>query len=226
MQEFPYRDGVIHVCRINLLEDSIRMFWKDDQGKVFGNFYQLNAWLSLRKETLACATNGGIYQVDLTPLGLYVEEGRILRRLNQRKNAFGNFYVEPRGIFLIQGQQARIVDVDTFENDASMLSPSIRFATQSGPMLLQHGSINPQFPPQSDNQLIRNAVCTSSAHDVMLVMSSTPVSFYEFSNFLRDKLGCSDALHLDSKVSRLYPTANTLFAPPLGVIIGVTRPIN
>lgn len=200
------------------------MFWKDEHGKVFGDFDQLNSWLQLRKEGLVCATNGGIYEESLRPLGLYVEEGRILRRLNQRRNAYGNFYLEPKGVFFIQGQQAQIVDTDSFQANSAALEPSVRFATQSGPMLLQHGRINPQFSPQSENQLIRNAVCTPSSHEVVLVLANTPVNFYEFARFLRDKLGCTDALHLDSKVSRLYPVADTIFGPSFGVIIAVTRP--
>lgn len=222
--DFPFHDGMIHVCRIDLRQEPVRMFWKDDQGKVFGDFYQLNTWLQSRKETLVCATNGGIYEETLRPLGLYVEEGRILRRINLRKNAYGNFYLEPKGVFLIEGQQAQILDVDTFQANSAELLPGVRFATQSGPMLLQNGSINLQFSPQSLNQLVRNAVCTSSSHEVVLALSSTPVSFYEFARFLRDKLGCIDALHLDSKVSGFFPTDNRVLAPSFGVIIGVTRP--
>lgn len=224
--DFPFHDGVIHACRIDLRQESVRMFWKDDRGNVFGDFDKLNAWLRSRKETLVCATNGGIYEENLRPLGLYIEEGRLVRRLNLRKHAYGNFYLEPKGIFFIQGLQAQIVDVDTFLGNSAELMTSVGFATQSGPMMLQYGSINPQFSPRSVNQLIRNAVCISSPHEVVFALSSIPVNFYEFSRFLRDKLGCTDALHLDSKVSRLYPVVTPIFTPSIGVIIAVTRPIN
>ncbi len=225
LMEYPFHDGVIHVCSIDLRQDPLRMFWKDDQGKVFGDFDQLNAWLQSRKQTLVCATNGGIYEENLRPLGLYVEEGHVLRRLNSRKNAYGNFYLEPKGVFLVQDQQAQILDIETFQASPLELLSSVRFATQSGPMLIQHGNINPQFSLQSVNLLIRNAVCIRSSHEVVLALSGTPVSFYEFARFLRDKLACTDALHLDSKVSRLFPVAGPLFAPAFGVIIAVTRPI-
>jgi uncharacterized protein YigE (DUF2233 family) len=219
----PYRSGVIRSCHIDLRKDALQMFWRDDKGVAYGNFQRLQQWLRPQAEELICATNGGIYQEDLRPLGLYVENGRVLHRLNTRKGAYGNFYFEPNGVFIIEDRRARIVDTDRFQAESASSARSVRFATQSGPILVQNGEINPRFTPASTNRLIRNAVCIVSSQKVILAMSDTVVSFYEFSRFLRDTLKCTDALHMDSSVSQFLPHDGIQLGPSFGVIIAVTR---
>jgi uncharacterized protein YigE (DUF2233 family) len=48
--------------------------------------------------------NAGMYEEDLSPVGLYVEDGQTLTPANRRAGA-GNFYVKPNGIFYVQGQR-------------------------------------------------------------------------------------------------------------------------
>lgn len=38
--------------------------------------------------------NGGMYMENSMPLGLYVENGKKIRKTNRVKKAFGNFYIE------------------------------------------------------------------------------------------------------------------------------------
>jgi uncharacterized protein YigE (DUF2233 family) len=45
------------------------------------------------------ATNGGMYQSDRSPLGLYVENGRELIRANTAVGT-GNFYIRPTEFFM------------------------------------------------------------------------------------------------------------------------------
>jgi len=101
------REVQINTCQIDLQKDTLRTYWKDDQGKVFGKFSQLHTWLRDRNQHIVCATNAGIYDKQLQPLGMYVEQGRQLRRLNQRQNAYGNFYMQPNGVFMILDGQAK-----------------------------------------------------------------------------------------------------------------------
>jgi uncharacterized protein YigE (DUF2233 family) len=68
-----------------------------------------------------------------------------------------------------------------------------------------------------------NAVCTISPHESVLAVSRGPISFYEFAQFLLNKLGCTDALYLDGNISRMYPGEVSDWGPSFGVIIGVTK---
>src|ERR1700692_4202755 len=131
--DYPFGDQRISTCKIDLRRDVIRMFWKDDNKVVLGRFSRLQALLRARGEDIVCATNAGIYEEDHRPLGLYIENGVTRRRLNLRKNAYGNFYLQPNGIFLIRDRQAQIVDTDRFAAEQDALLPGVLFATQSGP---------------------------------------------------------------------------------------------
>lgn len=215
---------MIDTCQLNLTQDRVRMFWRAPDGSVFGNFAHLADWLLERNEKLICATNGGIYGKDLRPIGLYVEEGQVLRKLNTRKTAYGNFYLQPNGIFLLSDKKAEILSTDELASEFDRRRPSIRFATQSGPILLKNGQINPLFTPGSDNRVARNAVCLVTATRIDLVKSRAPIDFYDFARLMRDLLGCRDALYMDGSISQLYPYDDGRFGPSFATIIGVTAP--
>ena len=221
-----YEQGgqVIDACQLDLTQDSVRMFWRTSDGSVFGNFAHLAEWLLERHEKLICATNGGIYGKDLRPIGLYVEEGKIIRKLNTRKAAYGNFYLQPNGIFLLSNKEAAILSTDELASEFDQRLRSTRFATQSGPILLSNGQINPLFTPGSDNRVVRNAVCLVTATRIALVKSHTPINFYDFARLLRDLLGCRDALYMDGSISQLYPYDDGRLGPSYATIIGATAP--
>lgn len=221
--DYRFHDFVISTCKINLRLDTVRMFWKDDDKRVLGRFSRLQAWLRTQGDDVVCATNAGIYDEDYRPRGLYIEKGVTLRKLNVRKNAYGNFYLQPNGVFLIRDQQADIVDTDHFAAERDALLPGVLFATQSGPLLIQNGKINTTFSIGSENRLVRNAVCMTSPHDIVLALSRGPINFYEFAQFLRDKIGCTNALYLDGNISRMYPGEDSDLGPDFGVLIAVTK---
>jgi uncharacterized protein YigE (DUF2233 family) len=154
--DYPFRDFMISVCKIDLRRDQLQMFWKDQNKVELGRFPALQAWLQSRGKSLVCATNAGIYGVDYRPLGLYVENGVVLRKLNVRKNAYGNFYMQPNGVFVIGDHRAEIVDTDRFAAERESLLPDVRFATQSGPLLIKHGIINDVFPDSSTKRGMYN----------------------------------------------------------------------
>lgn len=217
-------DQIIEVCQINLVQDRVRMFWRADDGSVFGNFSRLGVWLLGSNERLFCATNAGIYGTDLRPIGLYIEAGKVLHKLNTRKEAYGNFYLQPNGVFLLADHEAAILTTDEIAGEWETRLPSIRYATQSGPILLRSGQINPLFTQGSDNRVVRNAVCIIGAGNFALVKSRSPINFYDFARQLRDQLGCHNALYLDGSISQLYPFDNGNLGPSLGAMIGITAP--
>lgn len=130
----------------------------------------------------------------ICPIGLYVENSVVLRKLNVRKNAYGNFYMQPNGVFVIRDHQAEIIDTDRFADERETLLSDVRFATQSGPLMIKNGSINGAFSSSSNNRLIRNAVRTTSPFQSVLALSRGPINLYEFALFLRNTLGCTYTL--------------------------------
>lgn len=130
----------------------------------------------------------------------------------------------PNGIFLLREREAEIVDtVRIAENDLTL--KGVKFATQSGPMMIQSGKINTIFTFGSDNRLVRNAVCVTSPHHVTLALSRGPINFYDFARFLRDRIGCKDALYLDGNVSRMSLGTGFDVGPDISVMIAVTQKI-
>jgi uncharacterized protein YigE (DUF2233 family) len=217
-------EQIIDVCLLNLARDTVRMFSHAADGSPLGNFSRLGDWLQTRQEQLVCATNAGIYGTDLRPIGLYIEAGKALHKLNTRKDAYGNFYLQPNGVFLLSDHEASILSTDEVASDAEAHLAKVRYATQSGPILVQAGKINALFTQGSENRLLRNAACVITSSDIALVRSRSAINFYDFARQLRDKLGCRDALYLDGSVSQLYPFDKDKLGPGFAAMIGATQP--
>jgi uncharacterized protein YigE (DUF2233 family) len=223
--DYRIHDLVIATCKVDLRHETLRMFWKDDNRQPFNRFSRLKDWLAAQGEDIVCATNAGIFDQDYRPLGLYIENGAMLRKLNEHKNAYGNFYLQPNGAFLIGNGHASIIDTDRIAAEKDQMLPSVLFATQSGPLLIKNGKMIPLFSAESENRLIRNAVCTTSPYEIILAISRGPISFYEFAQFLLS-IGCTNALYLDGRISSMYPGGDADISRGFGPIIAVTKKTN
>ena len=198
---------------------NVELFWKNDGGEIFGSIENLKKFAEDHGKRLRFAMNGGMYQEDRKPLGLFVQNGETVTPLNLRRAA-GNFYLQPNGVFYLNDERrAFVVQTANFQNDAH-----VKFATQSGPMLIVDGKINPVFTPDSSNLYVRNAVCALENSKIIFSISRRPVNFYDFAAYLKD-LGCQNALYLDGFVSRMYaPELNvTQTDGNFGVIIGIVE---
>lgn len=194
----------------------LRFFWKDENGKIYGSIQNLRNGLEKKKQKLVFAMNGGMYMEDRSPLGLYIENGKTIAPINNRSGN-GNFYLQPNGIFYLSKKgKAVICKTENF-----VPHPSISYATQSGPMLLVNGKINPNFKPGSANLNIRNGVGILPNGEILFAMSKQPVNFYNFALYFKNA-GCANALYLDGFVSRTYlPEQNWLQTDgDFGVMIG------
>jgi uncharacterized protein YigE (DUF2233 family) len=72
----------------------IRMFWKDVKGQPyynFGNVLQQNP-------TLVFLMNGGMFTPEHEPVGLFIENGKVLRETKILKDPSVNFGIQPQGI--------------------------------------------------------------------------------------------------------------------------------
>lgn len=176
----------------------IRFYWKNDSGVILGDFQRLKAFLAQKEKRLVFAMNGGMFKPDYAPVGLYVEAGKLLSPLDTGSGS-GNFYLKPNGVFYITtANQAGICQTSAFRN-----LRNIKYATQSGPMLLMNGEVHPAFNKGSANLNIRNGVGLLPGNKLLFAMSTEPIGFYDFAEFFKER-GCLDALYLDGFVSRTF----------------------
>lgn len=186
---------------VDVPRSGLRLHWRDGQGRPFGSIGALRAHLERGGRTLLFATNAGMYRPDQTPVGLYVEDGRQLVPLDLRRGLPGNFYLPDNGVFFLTGAGAGIVESSAYPPpDAG----AVRYATQSGPLLVRGGRVNPLFEPGSRNLRIRSGVGIVTPDSVVFAISREPVSFHAFATLFRDALGCRDALFLDGEISLMY----------------------
>jgi len=203
-------------CIIDPAKTSVKLYWKDDKGQRLKSLHGLKHYVESKGHQLLFAMNGGMYQQDGSPLGLYIQENKILHAINKRTGT-GNFYLQPNGIFYItKDNRATICRTGDLADKGN-----IQYATQSGPMLLTNGSIHTAFNRNSVNLNIRNGVGILPGGKLLFAMSKVPVNFYDFASYFK-KAGCSNALYLDGFVSRTYlPEKNWLQTDgDFGVMIG------
>jgi uncharacterized protein YigE (DUF2233 family) len=161
--------------------------------------------------------NGGMFHKDLSPVGLYVEKGQKKQPLVTKKEGYGNFFMQPNGVFYINNDnQPKVCTTDNYPNQ------TVKFATQSGPMLLIDGVIHPAFNKDSEHLNIRNGVGILPNGHALFCISNEEVTFYEMATFFKDK-SCQNALYLDGFVSKVYcpEKGKTTDGGPFGVMIGV-----
>lgn len=171
--------------------------------------------------TVAFAVNGGMYDTGSEPIGYYAEDGERLYPLNTRDGG-GNFYLKPNGVFF--GEPDSGWQVMTSDDFAAKISQRPNFGTQSGPMLLIGGELNPQISPAGTSLKLRNAVGVDAEGRAHFVISDEPVSFGTLAALMRDHAKTSDALFLDGTVSALWDPARDRMDGryPLGPLILVT----
>ncbi|MDQ0453803.1 phosphodiester glycosidase family protein [Rhizobium paknamense] len=211
------------ICRFDPAKETIRIYNKRTDGTPYGNFDSLIQGLWQEHHILTVAMNGGMYEDDLSPAGLFMEYGQIRHPANLR-DGWGNFHLKPNGVFYVAADKAGVMETSAFLAQVGRAD----FATQSGPMLVIDGKIHPRFLPDSDSLKIRNGVGVDVNGQVFFAISQGPVRFFDFATLFRDRLKTPNALFLDGSISSLaIPEQGRIDRGfPLGVIIAVigTRP--
>lgn len=182
---------------VNPQKSNVVFYWKNEKGENFGNAAALKLWLKKQKKVLVFATNGGMYKKDHSPQGLYIEN-TVKKNPVDTTTADGNFYLKPNGVFYLDTHNKAYIATTT-----AFVDNKIKYATQSGPMLVIDGKIHLAFSAHSTNLNIRNGVGILPDHSVVFAMSKEPVNFYDFAAYFKN-LGCKNALYLDGLVSRTY----------------------
>jgi prepilin-type processing-associated H-X9-DG protein len=204
-------------CRYRRGEDRIALLL-DPGGKPLRSLPALHQHLGAEAGRLRFAMNAGMYDRAGKPIGLYIEDGRERRPLNTR-NASGNFHLKPNGVFSAAADgRVAVTATKRFRP-----GPQIRWATQSGPMLVIDGQLHPKFSADGTSLHVRNGVGVADGDTAWFAISEEPVSFGRFARLFRDRLGCANALFLDGSVSSLWdrPAGRVDAYPALGPLVAV-----
>jgi uncharacterized protein YigE (DUF2233 family) len=179
-------------------KQDIQLYWKNDKGECLKSIQNLKTFVESRNTTLVFAMNAGMYKVDHSPLGLFIQNKQTLTPLNTKRGK-GNFYMKPNGVFYITTDKEAIVcQTEKFSD-----SGNVDFATQSGPMLVIDGQIHSSFIEGSTNLNFRNGVGILPNGKILFAMSTKEINFYDFATYFQNQ-GCKNALYLDGFVSRTY----------------------
>ena len=212
---------ILHV--VDLKTQNLKFYYQNEDNINFGNFNTLRYHLVDQDEELVFAMNGGMYLKDGSPQGLFIENGITKQQIDTTKKAYGNFYLQPNGIFYITKDKTAVIikSIDFISN------PDIMYATQSGPMLVINNNIHPVFVKGSKNLHVRNGVGVLPDGKLLFAMSKDVITLYDFAEFFKSH-GCKNALYLDGFVSRTYLPKEKWeqLDGNFGVIIGETIHLN
>ncbi len=210
-EETEFRGARFIVHRIDPTKEKLELFWRDDKGQPYNTFEKLEATLKSQGKRLKFAVNAGIYAPGFLPEGLHVENGKQLRPLNL-KNAPGNFFLKPNGVFFIlKNGTPGILESSRFKRSR----PAVQLAVQSGPLLLDRGRVHPKFNEPSTNLLLRNGVGVDAKGRIVFACSDRSergtvgrINLYGFAMLFK-ALGCENALFLDGDISEIYIRGET-----------------
>ena len=187
----------VQAYTVNPQTERVKMYWQKANGEAWGTLHALLADINSQGQ-VQMAMNGGIYDKAYAPLGLYIEDGKRLTPVN-RSAGGGNFFIRPGGEFLVENGRAKIVPLPAYKR-----SPAIRYAVQSGPMLIENGVINWRLKPSASSRKLRNGVGIDKQGRVVFMLSDRETNFYDFACYAQSKLGVRQMLYLDGTLSKMY----------------------
>jgi uncharacterized protein YigE (DUF2233 family) len=198
-----HEDSEYTVCEVDLTRHAVRLYWKRPDGEPYAYLSALPRTLDAHAPLLF-ATNAGMFDPSLKPVGLYVENGRELVGANTR-SGHGNFHMKPNGVFFMGEDTAGVLETGAFLRRR----PRVDIATQSGPMLVIDGRLHPRFDHNSTSLKARSGVGVRDARTVLFAISEQEVTFAQFANLFRQRLQCMNALFLDGG------SASSMYVPSL-----------
>lgn len=218
-RDFTFEEVAYVVCEVNLRRYAVSLHRLDAAAKPYGSVAKFSETMRAAGIPALMAMNAGMYHKDLTPVGLFVDNGYEEAPLN-RDDAEGNFFLKPNGVFYI-GTDGKVGVLETEAFAAA--KPAVTYATQSGPMLVIDGALHPRFEPNGTSRYIRNGVGVSDPDTVVLAISRSAVSLGSFARLFRDALRCRNALFFDGAVSTFSNGAATIVGGsfPAGPIMAV-----
>lgn len=192
---------------------NVRLYWKDAHGEPLLTTARLFAY----DPKLTWVTNAGMYDQSHAPVGLYIENGKMLKPIKRVKSDRLNFGMKPQGVFLITKDfKAKVTTID----DPLVKTNNILYATQSSPVLVVGSRVSSSLS-KSTSRFIRNGIATLKDGRVLLFVSTQPCTFQELAAYCINK-GCTGAMMLDGVISccatKMKPNACDInYGPMIGV---------
>lgn len=155
-------------------------------------------FMSYPKKTFF-AISASIIDNNCVPMGLFVKDSKRIKELNTTISGNGSFYsIQPNGVIYITQQNE--INVATTP-DFVQTSIDLKLGIQTGPILVNKGSINSTFTIASNNKYIRCGVgifTYINGQYIVFAKSNKPVNFYDFADLFITKYKCYNALNLES----------------------------
>ena len=101
------------IGEVDLHKHTVRLYWNRSDGTPYAYLSALPRSLEGGTGRMLFATNAGMFDSNLKPVGLYVEQGRELVHANT-KSGRGNFHMKPNGIFYISAGRAAVAETQHF----------------------------------------------------------------------------------------------------------------
>jgi len=218
--KLTFKGSDFYIYMVDRKKENLKLWLDDEKGDVYKNIGNLKKDLDSKGEKLLFATNAGMYKPNNLPQGLFVNNGNLVTDIDTATEGYGNFYLQPNGVFAFNSRSATVSTTKGFINKTS----SYKNATQSGPMLVINGKIHPKFNEPSTNKYIRNGVGIDHSDNIIFAYSDTPVNLYHFADLFLNHLNCNNALYLDGAISKVYmPDLSKVdLSGNLGPLIGTT----
>lgn len=198
-QETLFEGARAIICVIDPAVHDIALVYLGADGRPHGSVPLAVAALAGEARTPILAMNAGMYHSDMTPVGLYVENGAELSPLTT-DDGLGNFFLKPNGVFFIRPDgSAGVMETEAYQSAGI----AAQFASQSGPMLVIDGEIHPRFLPDGTTKYIRNGAGVRADGKLVLAITRDPVSLGSFARLFKQVAECPNALFFDGAVSSL-----------------------
>jgi len=127
----------------------------------------------------------------------------------------------PNGVFYVTDNGFGIATTAEYAKTVG----NVTYATQSGPMLVINGELNPQFRDGSASLYVRSGVGIDQSGNAVFAISDSILNFYTFASMFKEKLHCDNALYLDGAISKMYlpQVGRKQLGGDFAVIIAVAR---
>lgn len=197
----------------------IQMHHRDKSNNIYSSLSRVHTSASKKNGGVVMLTNGGMYTSTQEPEGLFVENGIEKYEMDTLNIPNLNFYMMPNGVFYVDRFGVPRISVsNAFRKDSL-----VKYATQSGPMLIINGEYHPKFNFGAPSKKIRSGVGLLDKDRCVFIISDDPVNFYEFGTVFKFLFGSDDALFLDGAISKMYIGDRNDLGGNFGVIISISE---
>jgi uncharacterized protein YigE (DUF2233 family) len=204
----------------------LQIFARDAYGRPLQSIRRADSLVSARGETLVFATNGGIFERVDSASGLLIAEGKQYSPLDTTRlqsDCANNFHCEPNAVFFSTARGlGKVLSTEDFVRWRHQHPhTSLKFATQSGPMLVRKGRLARRFSSNVRFKKLRTGVGIRTDGSIVFAAADS-ITPLDFATVFMDELHATDAMFLDGVISEFYVLGDAIpgeqnFASILGV---------